>query len=240
MENIIEFKNVCKKFNKTDVIKNVSFKIKKGSVCGFVGPNGAGKTTIIKLLLGIIPKDKGEINFNAEEKISVNEIGSIVGGPSYYANLDAYKNIQLVAYMKDIEIKKEEILELIDLVGLKNAGKKKVKNYSLGMKQRLSIAMSLVGNPKVLIWDEPINGLDPEGIIEVRQLIEKIHRDNNITFLISSHILNELDKVIDDIILINAGEIMYSGSLDNFLQKYQCDTLEESYITCINAKKKVE
>lgn len=236
MENIIEFRNVDKYYGKSHVIKDASFCVKKGVICGFIGPNGAGKTTIIKLLLGIIPKDAGLINLGINNNMSINEVGTIVGGPSYYPNLDAYKNMKLVSYMKNIEINKQEIFDLLDIVGLNSIGKKKIRNYSLGMKQRLSIAMSLVGNPKLLIWDEPINGLDPEGIIEVRNLIYSIHEKKKVTFLISSHILNELDKVVDEIIFINKGKIMFNNSFNKFIQDYKCRTLEESYIKCLNGE----
>lgn len=232
MDNIIVFENVEKNFGKSKVIRHASFGIKEHSICGFIGPNGAGKTTIIKLLLSIIPQSAGTITIR--NNIPINKIGTIVGGPAYYEHLDAYKNIRLVAYMKKININNIEIEKLLQMVGLFNVGSKKIANFSLGMKQRLSIAMSLVGNPEILIWDEPINGLDPEGIIDVRNLIHKIHDEQNVTFLISSHILSELDKVIDNLILIKQGEIIYNGSFEEFTKEYQQNSLEESYIMCMN------
>ena len=238
MENIIEFKNVNKYYGKHQVIHNVSFSIKEHSICGFIGPNGAGKTTIIKLLLDIINPNSGEITMNGKPGCEHDLLGAIVGGPSYYGNLSASKNMEIVYCMKNISPKKEEIKELLELVGLGEVGNKKVRHFSLGMKQRLCIALSLIGNPKLLIWDEPINGLDPEGIIEIRNIIKNIHKERKVTFLISSHILSELDKIAEEIILINHGQIMYNGSFEHFLNEYRSESLEESYIKCINGERR--
>lgn len=234
MENIVEFKNVNKCFGRNKVIENATFKIKKNSICGFIGPNGAGKTTLIKLLLDIIPVTSGEILVSDLDNYKSKGVGAIVGSPSYYGNLNAYKNLKVVYYMKNLSPNDKEISELLKLVGLEDVANKKVKNFSMGMKQRLCIAISLVGNPQLLIWDEPINGLDPEGIIEVRNLIMQIHKERNVTFLIASHILNELDKVVDEIVVIKRGKIMYSGGVQQFLTDCEEDTLEDSYMKCIN------
>lgn len=236
--NVVEFKGVNKSFAKSKIIKDASFCVKENAICGFIGPNGAGKTTLIKLLLGIIPANSGEITLfgktdEKEKEDSLKQIGTIVGGPSYYGNLNALQNMQIVADMKDVALSKEEIDSYLKLVGLESVGNKKVKHFSMGMKQRLCIAFSLIGEPKFLIWDEPINGLDPEGIIEIRNLILNLHKTKHVTFLISSHILSELDKIVDQIILINQGRIRYNGTCDELLEKYNCSNLEESYMKCI-------
>lgn len=239
MNQIVKFEKVNKSFKKTTVINNASFSINENAICGFIGPNGAGKTTIIKLLLGIIPASSGQIELfgkteEREKEESLHSIGTIVGGPSYYGNLNAFQNMQIVANMKEVSLSREEILDCLELVGLQGVGKKKVKHFSMGMKQRLGIAFSLIGNPKFLIWDEPINGLDPEGIIDIRNLILHLHKTRNVTFLISSHILSELDKIVDQVILINKGKICYDGNCDQLLEKYECTTLEEAYMKCMN------
>ncbi|MGY3724645.1 ABC-2 type transport system ATP-binding protein [Granulicatella balaenopterae] len=238
MGNIVEFKNVNKKFGKSTIIKNASFCIKRNAICGFIGPNGAGKTTIIKLLLGIIPKTDGEIKIMIDDNKtnqtdSLSSIGTIVSGPAYYGNLNAYQNIKIVANMKNIDLTDKQIEDYLELVGLDNIANKKVSHFSMGMKQRLAIACSLIGDPQFLIWDEPINGLDPTGIIEIRNLMTKLHQTRNVTFLISSHILSELDKIVDKIILINKGSIVYNGTAEELLEKYQCATLEEAYMNCM-------
>lgn len=238
MDELVKFQNVDKNFGSAKVIRDATFSIHENEICGFIGPNGAGKTTIIKLLLGIIPVSSGTISVmgvsdeNGKGEL-LSSIGTIVGGPSYYGNLDAYSNMRIISHMKNTELSHEEIEELLHLVGLEQTGKKKVKYFSMGMKQRLAIAFSLIGNPKLLIWDEPINGLDPAGILEIRRLILHLQETKKVTFLISSHILSELDKIASQIILINKGTIMYNGNFDTLLQQYHCNNLEEAYMKCI-------
>ncbi|MCI5996025.1 MAG: ATP-binding cassette domain-containing protein [Blautia sp.] len=237
MDNIVKFENVSKKFGNAEVIKNATFCIRKNAICGFIGSNGAGKTTIIKLLLGILPASEGNISLfggseiqNKEELLSL--IGAIVSGPAFYGNLSASQNMKIVANMKNVELTDEKLNEYLRLVGLENVHKKKVKHFSMGMKQRLAIALSLIGDPELLIWDEPINGLDPMGIVEIRNLILHLHETQKVTFLISSHILSELDKIVDQIILISQGTIVYNGNMDELLKRYGSDSLEESYMKC--------
>ncbi|HRR78027.1 MAG: ATP-binding cassette domain-containing protein [Ruminococcus sp.] len=233
MENIVSFEKVSKKLGGAKVIDKASFGIRKNSICGFIGPNGAGKTTIIKLIFGIINPDSGKITINMKEKGTHSSMGAIVGSAAFYGHLDAYKNMKVVSEMKKGSYDNDEINSLLKLVHLDNTGKKKARDFSLGMKQRLAIAMSLIGDPEFLIWDEPLNGLDPEGIIEVRDIINEIRRKKNATFLISSHILSELDKIADQVVLINHGRILYNNDLSRFLEEYHADSMEESYMRCI-------
>ncbi|WDT22975.1 ATP-binding cassette domain-containing protein [Streptococcus pneumoniae] len=220
-----------------ELTSSVPFYLNKGKVYGFVGPNGAGKTTIIKMILGILKPDSGKITiFNQTVEQNSENILSRIGlvlGPSFYGHLDAYKNLKLIANMKGLSLDTERLNEYLSMVGLKDVKKKKVKNFSMGMKQRLSIAASLLGSPEILIWDEPINGLDPQGVIEIRSLIRFLQEKKGITFLISSHILSELDKVISDIIIINYGKVEFFGSCHYLLQKYNCRNLEEAYLACL-------
>lgn len=168
--------------------------------------------------------------------MEINKVLSKIGvvlGPSYYGHLDAFDNMKIVSNLKGIDIDDEGIRNKLSLVGLPVDKKKKVRDFSMGMKQRLCIAESLLGDPELLIWDEPINGLDPQGVIEIRKLIQTLHKEKNITFLISSHILSELDKVISDVIVISNGEIKFSGSVSNLLEKYRSTELEDAYLACL-------
>lgn len=237
MDFIVSIKNVSKRLGGAQIIQNASFEIPRNSICGFIGPNGAGKTTIIKLLFSIIQPDEGEIKLDLKEKDSHSAIGAIIGSASYYGHLNAYQNMKVVSEMKTNSFSDSEINELLKIVHLETAGKKKVKSFSLGMKQRLAIAMSLIGDPEFLVWDEPLNGLDPEGIIEIREIIQQIRSKKNTTFLISSHILSELDKIADQVILINHGKILYNDTLSSFLMEYHADSMEESYMRCIKGMK---
>jgi len=239
MNSLIEFKNVTKKYGKITIINNASFGINEHAICGLVGPNGAGKTTMIKLLLDITPATEGTINvmgtIDAKERaLQQQSIGAIVDGPAYYRNLNAYQNMKVVAHMKNFMLSDAENERLLRLVGLGNAARKKVKKFSTGMKQRLAIALSLIGDPKLLIWDEPINGLDPEGILEVRKLIHHLRDTLKVTFLISSHLLNELDKVADQIILIKDGRIRFNDTFEAMLSRSGKETLEEAYMQLIS------
>lgn len=189
------------------------------------------------MILGIIQPDSGTIEvFNIKDTMEINKVLSKIGvvlGPSYYGHLDAFDNMKMVSNMKGIDIDDEGIRNKLSLVGLPLEKKKKVRDFSMGMKQRLCIAESLLGNPELLIWDEPINGLDPQGVIEIRKLIQSLNKEKNITFLISSHILSELDKVISDVIVISNGEIKFSGAVSNLLEKYERTELEEAYLACL-------
>lgn len=215
---IVETKNLVKVFNKVKSVDNVNLKIKEGEIYGFLGPNGAGKSTTIKMLLGLIKANSGEVYIfgksikeNREEILK--NIGALVESPSYYGHLTAYENLDILKRM--LKLNKEEIEEKLKLVNLWEERNKKVNEFSLGMKQRLGIAQALMGNPKLLILDEPTNGLDPAGIIEIRNLIRYLAKEKKITIIISSHILNEIELVATEVGVINKGKLLYQGSLED-------------------------
>lgn len=215
---IVETKNLVKVFNKVESVDNVNLKIKEGEIYGFLGPNGAGKSTTIKMLLGLIRANSGEVYIfgksikeNREEILK--NIGALVESPSYYGHLTAYENLDILKRM--LKLNKEEIEEKLKLVNLWEERNKKVNEFSLGMKQRLGIAQALMGNPKLLILDEPTNGLDPAGIIEIRNLIRYLAKEKKITIIISSHILNEIELVATEVGVINKGKLLYQGSLED-------------------------
>jgi ABC-2 type transport system ATP-binding protein len=215
---IVETKNLVKVFNKVKSVDNVNLKIKEGEIYGFLGPNGAGKSTTIKMLLGLIRANSGEVYIfgksikeNREEILK--NIGALVESPSYYGHLTAYENLDILKRI--LKLNKEEIEEKLKLVNLWEERNKKVNEFSLGMKQRLGIAQALMGNPKLLILDEPTNGLDPAGIIEIRNLIRYLSKEKKITIIISSHILNEIELVATEVGVINKGKLLYQGSLED-------------------------
>lgn len=215
---IVETKNLVKVFNKVKSVDSVNLKIKEGEIYGFLGPNGAGKSTTIKILLGLIRANSGEVYIfgksikeNREEILK--NIGALVESPSYYGHLTAYENLDILKRM--LKLNKEEIEEKLKLVNLWEERNKKVNEFSLGMKQRLGIAQALMGNPKLLILDEPTNGLDPAGIIEIRNLIRYLAKEKKITIIISSHILNEIELVATEVGVINKGRLLYQGSLED-------------------------
>lgn len=213
MEYVLKTNALCKNYRNFKALNSLSMSVPKGSIYGFVGKNGAGKTTLIRLICGLQEPSAGEYTLygrkNTEKDIakSRRRMGAVVETPSVYLDMSAednlkqqYRIIGLPSYdgMKDI----------LKLVGLENTGKKKAKNFSLGMKQRLGIAIALVGDPDFLVLDEPVNGLDPQGIIEIRELILKLNREKQITILISSHILDELSKLATHYGFIDAGRIV--------------------------------
>lgn len=220
MEKILEVKNLKKSYSNKRVLDIDSLEIEEGSIYGLIGKNGAGKSTLMKLILGLVKKDDGVIKvFNKElnsknQKDSNKNLGALIENPSFYDHLTGYENLEIICKLK--EIKKEEISKTLDLVGLNNVGKKKAKNYSLGMKQRLGIAMALIGNPKLLILDEPINGLDPQGIEEMRNLFKNIVNNTSTSILISSHILDEIEKISSHIGILKDGKLTYNGSLEDY------------------------
>ena len=209
---VLKTYNITKKYGEQLAVDNVNMTIKKGDIYGFIGKNGAGKTTLIRLITGLIHKSGGEIELlGANEENELNKartmVGSLIESPSLYTNMTARENLEVSRLVRNIPGKKC-IDEVLELVGLKDVEKKKVKNFSLGMRQRLGIANALMGNPKLLILDEPINGLDPMGIVEIRELLKKIHKEKDMTILISSHILSELSELATTYGIISNGKLI--------------------------------
>lgn len=222
-EVILKTYNITKKYGNQVAVNNVNMTIKKGEIYGFIGQNGAGKTTLIRLITGLIHKTGGEIELlgatgEAELNKSRTMIGSLIETPSFYTNMTARENLEVSRLVRNIPGKKC-IDEVLELVGLKDVEKKKVKNFSLGMRQRLGIANALMGNPKLLILDEPINGLDPMGIVEIRELLKKINKEKDMTILISSHILSELSELATTYGIISNGKLIEEITAEELAEK---------------------
>lgn len=211
MNNILEVIGLTKEYDEKVVVNDISFSIRSGEIVGFVGPNGAGKTTTIKMLLGLVVPTSGQslidgIDVCKDFEKAITKVGAIVETPAFYPYLSAYDNL-LFSYRMYKGIDMCRLKELIDLVGLTKRINDPVRKYSLGMKQRLGICRALLGNPKLLFLDEPINGLDPNGVIEFRKLITDISTKANVSVLISSHILSEIEKICSKVIVIDNGKI---------------------------------
>ena len=205
---LIEVKNIHKRYAKYHALDNVSFNIYEGRICGLIGENGAGKTTLIRIISGLIKQDSGEIVGLKGCKLS-----SIVESPALHLNLSAYDNLQYQLLLCGETPSHEKIEEVLNLVGLADVDpKKKAKDFSLGMRQRLAIGLAIIDSPKLLILDEPINGLDPKGIKDIRDILATLKNDFNITILISSHILSELDLIADDYVIMSKGKVIQEDS----------------------------
>ena len=227
----IETKNLTHKFSEQEaVLSNINMQIPQGSIYGFLGPNGAGKTTTLKLILGLLKKQEGDIfifnkPFDDNRIELLKNIGSLIESPSLYGHLTAAENLKI--WQKLYQCSEKRIHEVLEIVGIPNTGNKKATNFSLGMKQRLSIAVALLHNPSLLILDEPTNGLDPNGIIEMRELLKQLNKEHQITIVISSHLLAEIEKLVTHIGIINKGTMMFQGTLPELLNKQQ----QASYIS---------
>ena len=205
---LIEVKNIHKRYAKYHALDNVSFNIYEGRICGLIGENGAGKTTLIRIISGLIKQDSGEIVGLKGCKLS-----SIVESPALHLNLSAYDNLHYQLLLCGENPSHEKIEKVLNLVGLADVDpKKKAKDFSLGMRQRLAIGLAIIDSPKLLILDEPINGLDPKGIKDIRDILATLKNDFNITILISSHILSELDLIADDYVIMSKGKVIQEDS----------------------------
>lgn len=229
---ILRCENLKKNFGQREILKGVSLKLMEGDILGFIGPNGAGKTTTIKLMLGLQSITSGKVFINGYDietdfTKAIENVGTIVESPDLYMYMSGYDNLKLVANLyKNVD--KQRIDEIVKLVGLENRIKDKVSKYSLGMRQRLGIAQAILHKPKLLILDEPTNGLDPEGIKEVKTLLKKLAKQENMAILISSHNLAELDTFCNKICIIKNGEIVETNDIDTFKKdaKNNCYILE--------------
>ena len=228
MEDLLTTNAITKQYGRQKAVNAVSIRIHQGAIYGLIGRNGAGKTTLLKMISGLAAPTGGDFSLfgkpGREAGEYMSRIGSLIEAPGVYPNLSAAENIKIKCLAMGIR-KKDVISELLEIVGLNETGKKKVKNFSLGMKQRLGIALALVGDPDLVILDEPINGLDPQGIAEIRETIFTLNKEKNITFIISSHILEELSKIATDYGIIHNGILLQELTREELLSKC-CERIE--------------
>lgn len=210
---ILETKNLSKRYDQQMAVHNICMRVRKNTVYGLLGPNGAGKSTLMKMLVGIIRPTEGQILFEGENlsRRCLSQIGSLIEAPALYGNLTAREN--LMVHTRLLGIPEERIDEVLDIVDLKDTGKKRAAKFSMGMKQRLGIAIALLNHPSLVILDEPTNGLDPFGVKELRELIASFP-SRGITVVLSSHILSEVEQVVDEVGIISNGNLLYQGIPD--------------------------
>lgn len=230
---IIETKQLSKDFSGEAAVNQLSIHVRKNEIYGFLGPNGAGKSTAMKMLLGLLQPTHGSIrlfdkNFDSNQIALLSSVGSLIEEPSYYANLTGYENLEIIQRL--LKLPKENIDKVLKIVKLYEQKDKLVKNYSLGMKQRLGIALAIIKFPKLLILDEPTNGLDPAGIQEIRELIKSLPQKYDMTVIISSHILSEIEQMATTVGIINKGELLFEGQLTELEEdeKYLFETSDDA------------
>lgn len=219
---IIEAKNLSKSFGKFRAVEDLSFAINHGDVYGFLGQNGAGKSTTMRMLLGLIFPDEGSVYIKGEKfgnssRHLLKHVGAVIERPDLYKYLSGWDNLRMFAQLSGVPITTNRLHEVLEIVGLKGRDQDKVKGYSQGMKQRLGIAIAMVHNPDLLILDEPTNGLDPQGIYEMRVLIQRLSKDFGKTILISSHLLYEIEQIATRMIIINRGKKIIEGDVTTLL-----------------------
>jgi len=220
LETILTLNNLTKKFGYLTAVKDLSFTINKGNVYGILGPNGSGKSTTLGIVLNVVNKTSGNYSWfdgNTTTHNALKKVGAIIERPNFYPYMSAYQNLKLVCKIKGVDYSK--IDEKLDIVGLTERKDSKFSTYSLGMKQRLAIASALLNDPEILILDEPTNGLDPQGIHQIRSLIKQI-ASNGTTILLASHLLDEVEKVCTHVVVLRKGEKLYSGRVDEMISSY--------------------
>ena len=222
-ENILQTRQLGKRYGKRWAVKNLNLEVHRGDVFGFLGPNGAGKSTTIRMILSLIQPTIGETELfgyplKSRRSDALRRVGGIVEKPDFYLYLSAYKNLQIIGALTGGADRKR-IMEVLDLVGLVHRASDRVKTYSHGMKQRLGIAQALLSDPELVILDEPTNGLDPQGMKEVRELIVHLSRDKKKTIILSSHLLNEIELVANRMVIINYGELVVQGEVSKLLDE---------------------
>jgi len=225
---VLEIKGVKKKLGKREIIKGIDLSVEEGEIFGFLGPNGAGKTTTIRMLVGLIAPNEGDIsicgyNVQKEKEKALKNVGAVVENPELYKYLSGRENLMQIARIRGVS--KEEIQKLIETVGLKDRIDDKVRKYSLGMKQRLGLAAALIGDPKLLILDEPTNGLDPSGIMDFREVVKKAAKERGMSVFISSHILSEIQMLCDRVAFIDGGVIKSIENIHDNVVKTELESL---------------
>lgn len=220
METILSVNNLTKKFGYLTAVQDLSFSIQKGNVYGILGPNGSGKSTTLGIVLNVVNSTNGSFSWfdgNASTHDALKKVGAIIERPNFYPYMTALQNLKLVCKIK--EVPEEKIKDKLELVGLWERKDSKFRTYSLGMKQRLAIASALLNDPEILILDEPTNGLDPQGIHQIRQIIKKIAAQGT-TILLASHLLDEVEKVCSHVVILRKGKKLYSGRVDGMLASF--------------------
>ena len=230
---VLELKNISKKLKGREILKNISLSVGPSQIFGFLGPNGAGKTTTIRIIAGLVKPDTGSIticghSLESEFSDALSNVGCIIEGPDMYKYFTAMENLQQFGDMKNVT--KKRINEVLEMVGLQHRANDKVGTFSLGMRQRMGIAQALLSNPKLLILDEPTNGLDPAGIAEFRQLIRKLAYEEGMSVFVSSHILTELQLMCDTVAIVKQGEVIKTAKVDEI----QNDNVIEWQFTDVN------
>jgi ABC-2 type transport system ATP-binding protein len=220
LEHILTINNLTKKFGYLTAVKNLTFTINKGNVYGILGPNGSGKSTTLGIVLNVVNKTSGDFHWfdgNTTTHDALKKVGAIIERPNFYPYMSAYQNLKLVCKIKGVDYSK--IDEKLEIVGLLERRDSKFRTFSLGMKQRLAIASALLNNPEILILDEPTNGLDPQGIHQIREIIKDIANDGT-TILLASHLLDEVEKVCSHVVVLRKGEKLYSGRVDEMISSH--------------------
>ncbi len=246
MNPIIKTQHLTKQYKNFVAVDDVSLHVYPGRIYGLLGPNGAGKSTLMKMMLGLTKPTKGDVeiagfHFPKDRLEILRQVGSFIEFPAFYPNLTGRENLELLSRI--LQLPKESVDQALEMVGLLEFGDRLAKSYSLGMKQRLGLAGALLGQPPILILDEPTNGLDPAGIHEIRNLIRSLPEKYDCTILISSHMLSEIERVADDIGILNHGHLLYEGTLQNleaYAKEHHFPTehLEDIFLTMIDQDNK--
>jgi len=234
LEEILSISNLTKKYGSLTAVDDLSFTIEKGNVYGILGPNGSGKSTTLGIVLNVVNKTNGEFNwFKGTETThqALKKVGAIIERPNFYPYMTAAENLKLVCKIK--EVPADKIDEKLEVVGLLDRKNSKFKTFSLGMKQRLAIASSLLNDPEILILDEPTNGLDPQGIHQIREIIKKIASEGT-TILLASHLLDEVEKVCTHVVILQKGRSLYTGSVDNMNASHGFFTLKSENLDALH------
>ena len=237
---MLEIQNLNKSYRRRKIIDNLNMTVYKGDIYGFLGANGEGKTTTIRMITSLIKADSGDIIINGKSVINckneaIRNIGAMVEAPKFYENMSGYENLELMARIMP-GISDRDIQNVLDLVGLKDRGRDKFKEYSMGMKQRLGIANALLGDPKLIILDEPSNGLDPYGMKEINNLIVSLVKRCDKTFIISSHLLHEMEGICNRIGILHSGKLCIEGEVRALINDNNVENLEELFFKKVGEK----
>lgn len=227
-KTVIHITGLTKSYADRKVVDQLSMDVNQGDIVGLIGPNGSGKSTTMRMIMKLIRKDAGEIQFNGETDIGNNftkKIGFASESSAFYGYMTGYENLRMMANLYE-NVRGEKIESLLEFVGLKEHKDRKVKTYSTGMRQRLGLARALLNNPELLILDEPTNGLDPYGMKDVYEILEKLAKEQNVAILISSHLLHDIEKICNKVVMINEGKMLFSGDITELE-----NGLEDSYFT---------